>query len=255
MKSGESSRAWLEGLQKRFEERLSSKLEEIAKQEAEFFIDDVKNLMKELLNELDKITNPKDAFNAAEQMDRRRSEVTDGVKTKLRELTQNADAMLKAVSGSTENLPTTVAGGSAVAVIGTIIALGLKAAIFDITGGILTAIGFAIAGFAIIWKRGRIVEQFETGLDQGKQQLEDELKAKLAVSLRGVYHEIEIVFQAFFDYLKFREDELRPQITALEEAQAGLLEIAKQVKVVAEGPGPANKSKSVLLSRSPDKDQ
>lgn len=131
----ESSKDWLVSLQKRFEERLSSKLEKIAKQEAEFFVDDVKNLMKELLNDLDRITNPKDAFNTAEQLDRRRSEVAEGVKTKLDELSQNVAAMLETVAGSADNLPTTVAGGSAVAVIGTVIAVCLKAAVFDITGG------------------------------------------------------------------------------------------------------------------------
>jgi hypothetical protein len=58
----ESAKKWLEGLQKRFEEKLTAKLNEIAKQEAEFFIDAIKALMREILNNLEALTKPKEAF-------------------------------------------------------------------------------------------------------------------------------------------------------------------------------------------------
>ena len=226
----ESSKQWLEGLQKRLNERLSGKLDEIAKQEAEFFIEDVKNLIKELLNDLEKITSPKDAFNTAEQINKRRGEIAEGVKTKLCELSQNTDAMQKGLAESANDLSTAVASGGVLTIIGAIIAAITKLALFDITGGILTAIGLSIAGITLLWKRGRVIEQFESGLDKGKKQLEEELKAKLSVNLRGVYREIEKVFQSFFDDIKIREDELRPQMTLLEKSKTDLLTLSGEIK-------------------------
>jgi len=226
----ESAKKWLEGLQKRFEEKLTAKLNEIAKQEAEFFIDAIKALMREILNDLEALTKPKEAFDTAERMDKRRVEVTESVKGKLRELSQNIDVMLKTLSDSANNLPATVAVGGAVAVIGAIIAAAIKVALFDITGGVLTAIGLSIAGIALLWKRGRIIEQFEDGLDKGKEEFHQELKDKLAVDLRVVYSEMEKVFQDFFDYLRFREQELKPQLDLLEKVKAEILHLALEVR-------------------------
>ena len=82
----------------------------------------------------------------------------------------------------------------------------------------------------MLWNRGKVVEQFEAGLEDGKKKLEEELREKLAVSLRGVYREIEQVFQGFFDYIKIREDELRPQIALLEKSKTELLTLAGEVR-------------------------
>ncbi len=90
-------------------------------------------------------------------------------------------------------------------------------------------IGLSIATISLLWKRGRIIDEFERGLDQGKEKFQQELKEKLAVELRVVYREIENVFQAFFDYLTFREQELKPQLDRLKEVKAELLHLAVTV--------------------------
>ncbi len=222
----ESTKKWLNGLQQRFEERLATKLDEIAKEEAKFFVGEIKALMKEILNDLEASTTPKEAFGTAERIDQRREEITESVKCKLRELSQNIDALLKGVADSAHNLPATVAVGGAVATIGVIIAAAFKVALVDITGGVLTMIGLSIAGVALLWKRGQIISQFENGLEEGKERLCLELQERLAVDLRVVYSEIEKVFQAFFDYLQFREQELTPQLTVLDEVKRDLLRLA-----------------------------
>ncbi len=61
----------------------------------------------------------------------------------------------------------------------------------------------------MLWNRGKVVEQCEAGLEDGKKKLEEELREKLAVILRGVFREIDQVFQEFFDHINIREDELR----------------------------------------------
>jgi len=226
----ESMKAWLEGLQKRFEERFTAKLNEVAKQEAEFFIDDIRTLLREILSDLEAITKPKEAFNSADQMDQRRAEITESVRGKLRELTQNIDVILKDLATPTRNVSTNMAVGGAVAVIGVIIAAAVHVTLVDIAGGVLTVVGLSIAGIAVLWKRGRIIEQFENGLDKGKEQFHRELKEKLAVDLRVVYSEIEKVFRTFFDYLQFREQELKPQLALLDGVKADLLHLAVEVR-------------------------
>jgi hypothetical protein len=102
-------------------------------------------------------------------------------------------------------------------------------AIFDITGGILTAAGLSMVGLALLWKRGKIIKQFEAGLDRSKEQFHQELQAKLSVDFRGVYNDIEKVFQGFFDYLRFRQEELNPQLKLLAEIKTALLALHNEV--------------------------
>jgi ribosome biogenesis GTPase A len=226
----ESMKKWLADLQKRFEERFTTKLNEIAKQEAELFVENIRTLIREILNDLDTITKPKEAFNSAERLDKRRTEVTESVQGKLRELAQNVDMILKGLSSSTNNLPATLVVGGAVAVIGAIILHAAHVAFVDITGGVLTAVALSIAGITLLFKRGRIIDQFERGLDKGKEQFHQELKEKLAVDLRVVYSEIEKIFQGFFDYLQLREQELKPQIALLDGVKADLLRLDAEVR-------------------------
>jgi len=93
-------------------------------------------------------------------------------------------------------------------------------------------IGLSVAGFMLLFKRGSIIRQFGIELDKGKKQLEEELKAKLAVSLRGVYREIKKIFQGFFNDIKIREDELLPRTTLLEKSKSDLLILSGEIKII-----------------------
>jgi hypothetical protein len=67
-------------------------------------------------------------------------------------------------------------------------------------------------------------------LDKGKEQFHQELKEKLGVLLRVVCSEIEKSFQGFFDYLQFREQELKPQLALEGRVIADLLHLATEVR-------------------------
>lgn len=72
-----------------------------------------------------------------------------------------------------------LATGGGIAVVGIVLSTVLPGAVFDITGGILTAIGIGFAGITLGLNKGKILRQFEGEIAKGRDTLEKEITAKL----------------------------------------------------------------------------
>jgi hypothetical protein len=102
------------------------------------------------------------------------------------------------------------ASGTALAVIGGIIAMVTNLAVLDITAGLLSAAGLTLAGGVLIFKRGRIVREFRDGLVKGKKQFETDIKIKLVDKLNIIYEQIDASFVEFYALVDKREKHLLP---------------------------------------------
>ena len=94
--------------------------------------------------------------------------------------------------------------------IGTIILTVTQGVFFDVTGGVLTGVGVLLAGGVLVFKKGKIIRQFEQGLDAGKRQFKLELTERLAARLKIVYEDIDRSFIEFYDYVNAEEKESLP---------------------------------------------
>lgn len=101
----------------------------------------------------------------------------------------------------------TLAGG-ALAVAGTVFAVAIKGAIFDVTGGVLTSIGAAVAGGALLWQRGRFLDDVAAALEIGRQQLRDAMQKQASGQLLAFYAN-------FSEHLAHFEENIRLRNTAL----------------------------------------
>jgi hypothetical protein len=211
-----SAKHWVNDIQKRFEEKLNKKLGQITVQEAELFSRDLKCLLKEILNDLETISKPGETFGTIERMENRRANAVESVKSKLTDLTQNLDDLTKGLADPTGTIPQGVVIGTGLALIGAIIMKCTALAILDITGGTLTAIGLSVAGFMLLWRRRQVIQEFEMGLERGKEEFHSEIKEKLSSEFRGIYNEVRNAFQPFFDDITLRQKELEPQLAKLE---------------------------------------
>ena len=72
-----------------------------------------------------------------------------------------------------------VAASSGLAVVGIILAAVTQGMVFDVTGGVLTAVGFIVAGVSLGLQRGKVMRQYNQEMEVGRQRLHDELHEAL----------------------------------------------------------------------------
>lgn len=111
-----------------------------------------------------------------------------------------------------------IATGSGLAVVGIILAAVTKLAVFDITGGLLTALGVLFAGFTSAAKKRKIVEGYQQEIVKGRALLQDELSTKLRTYVTGIKTKIDANFEEF-DAMLEREE---TQVAKLEVRQGGI---------------------------------
>jgi GTP-binding protein EngB required for normal cell division len=111
-----------------------------------------------------------------------------------------------------------IATGSGMAVVGIILAAVTKLAVFDVTGGILTAVGVLFAGFTSAAKKRKIVEGFQQEIGKGRGLLQGELSNKLRSYVTSIKLKIDANFEGFDEMLEREE----VQVGKLEERQGGI---------------------------------
>lgn len=131
-------------------------------------------------------------------------------------------------SGS-KSLAPNVATGSGVAVVGMILATVTQGMVFDITGGVLTAVGFLFAGISFGFQRNAILKRYRQEIENGRQTLHIELETRLLGYVKTIRNRIEANFNILdlhlqkeatsigqlenkAEMLRFRLDELKNQI-------------------------------------------
>ena len=225
-----STNKWIENLQFQFEKRLKLTFEENASEGAIHFIDGIRHLLYNLLDELNriKVTQIQNK-ELATSIDERRQEVIDDVKEKV-SLLLNNDSFVNSLRADPATIAPTFMGGGVLAIIGTIILTATHSAFFDVTGGVLTGIGLLLAGGVLVFKKGKIIRQFEHGLDEGKRQFETELIEKLSSKLKIVYEDIDRSFVEFYDYVIGEEKKLKPMIKTFNEINEEFLKLSGLIK-------------------------
>jgi ribosome biogenesis GTPase A len=125
-----------------------------------------------------------------------------------------------------------IATGSGLAVVGVIITAVTQGMVLDVTGGIITAIGFLFAGVTSSVKKRRIIKGFRNEIDKGRTKLQEEVSEKLKDYILRLKGKIDNNFRNF-DVMLEREAE---QIEWLEQRHTSLEErLQKLNKELTEG--------------------
>lgn len=90
-----------------------------------------------------------------------------------------------------------IATGSGLAVVGLIIATVTQGAVFDVTGGLLTAVGLIFAGVTTVVKKNKIMANFNQEIRKGKEKLESEINQQLKQYISHLRRRIEDNFNRF----------------------------------------------------------
>jgi GTPase SAR1 family protein len=113
------------------------------------------------------------------------------------------------IKESSKMAPNLAAGGG-IAIIGTILAAVANGAIFDVTGGVLAAVGVTFAGVTLGLNRRKILQTYNSEIIKGRQMMEVDVADKLNDYTSKIKNRINDNFETF-DAL------LRNEKTALEE--------------------------------------
>jgi len=98
---------------------------------------------------------------------------------------------------SENNTAPNLAAGGGLAVVGTVLATLAPGLVFDITGGILTAVGLVFAGVTARLSRGKVIDNYNKEVNEGRLKLESEVSDKLKAYVANIKDKIDTNFDDF----------------------------------------------------------
>jgi len=110
------------------------------------------------------------------------------------------------IIGKDNNITPSLAAGGGIAVVGVIIATVTNAAVFDVTGGILTTVGLLFAGVTVGLKRKKILNAFKEEIQKGRNSLQYEVAEKLKNYSSKIKVRIDENFDQFDQHLNNEND-------------------------------------------------
>jgi len=228
-----SAKEWLEQLANSLEEELNMELRE----KLNGGIDDLADSVQQIARMIDlKIRNSRNILN---QDDEIFSKIAEKRASIFKDLRETFEDFIKKSENFTDKelfpdrgpLGSNIATGSGIAVIGLILAAVVQGGMFDITGGILTAIGLLFAGIGTSGKRKQVINGFNAELAKGRVKLEEDVSHILKTYIKRLKEKIDGNFDRFdemlekeeeqINVLKERGDEIYGRFTSLVEELKG----------------------------------
>jgi hypothetical protein len=90
--------------------------------------------------------------------------------------------------------------------IGLILATVTSGTVLDVTGGILTAVGLAFAGVSVGMNRRKILNQYRSEVDKGREHIKAEVTEKLVDYTGRIRERIDSNFYKFDEMLASEEE-------------------------------------------------
>ncbi len=112
------------------------------------------------------------------------------------------------ITKGTEHIPSTLATGSGMAVVGIVLSTITNGMVFDITGGVLTTLGLLFAGVTIGFQKRKILRQFNAEIDKGRTRFHSEISHSLKEYIASIKDKIDANFHKFDQHLDTEKRDL-----------------------------------------------
>ena len=205
-----SVKEWLEGLATELEEDLNSELKRKLNDGVVNLADSIQQMAK--LIDL-KIRSSKTILRNDYELF---SDIAEKRENVLKELQEAFSRFVNSTENFTDEslfpdkspVSSNIATGSGLAVIGIVLATVTQGAVFDITGGVLTAIGLLFAGISSSVRRRKVLTRFREEIDKGHDRLEEEVSSNLKSYIQNLKTKIEENFSRFDTMLEKEKEQL-----------------------------------------------
>ena len=233
--SSKSVKVWLEELQNELEKGLNKHMKDKLQEGVVDIADSIQNMAKivdlKIKNSTTVLKDNHEIF--SDIAERRANVLRDLQETFSSFLSRSENYYDEQIMGNSNITPNLAAGGG-IAVVGVILTAVTNLAVFDITGGILTATGLIFAGFSLGLRKKKIVNSVREEIDKGRVRIEEEISEKLANYIARIKSKIDENFERF-DQLLVKEGKALKNLDAKEKELAekmteSKLEIEKTLK-------------------------
>ena len=232
--TNEGPKEWLQRLTKDFEQRLNISLKDKLQNGVIDIADNIQ-MMAKLVDSQVK-NSPTVLLNSDEifaDIAEKRANILKELQLTFADFMSNSENFYdKAMFQETENMAPNLAAGGGIAVIGVILATVVNGAVFDITGGILTTIGLLFAGVSVGFKRRKILQGYRQEIENGRNQLESEVKDKLKSYTAKIKTRIDSNFAQFDKHLSEEGSKINTLTDHREEIDNQLITIKSTLEKV-----------------------
>lgn len=206
-----SAKDWLEGLATDLEKDLNLELNNKLNSSVTDLADSIQQMAKmidlKLQNSRNVLSNNHEIFSDIAE---RRSNV-------LRELQEAFSKFMSRTENFKDdklfpnrgNLMPNLMTGGGIAMIGAIVAAVAQGAVFDITGGVLTAVGLLFAGITTTARRRKIINDFKKEVQDGRDRLEEDVTNKLKTYVEHIRERIDENFKGFDRHLELEANQIQ----------------------------------------------
>jgi len=217
----ESAKEWLQDITKELETGLNTEL----KDKLNEGVVDIAESIQQMAKIIDlKIRNSKnilqDNHEIFADIAERRANVLKDLQATFSSFLKNSENFIdEELFPDKDSLTPNLAAGGVLTIVGIITTL-VNGAVFDITGGILTAVGVVFAGVSVGYKKRKLLKSYNAEINKGRTKLEQEVSEKLKAYIRRIKIKIDQNFNQFDELLGDEKDaigNLESQHSAIEQ--------------------------------------
>lgn len=224
-------RKFLEEILTSMNEELKKNLSSEAADNAAFFIDGIKFRFSEIIREVEKarsLYNDETGNEALDNFINRREEI---LKTILEDLTaMSTDIQLLAnLEKHNPDIGDTVLKGGVIAAAGALLSLIAQGAVFDATGGALSAVGILGAGGIILFKRSRMIREFRKSIEEMNREFSIELKNRFVNKMNLIFDDIYRQFERIDQHISYESELIKNASSELQRTRLDFQKIQSEI--------------------------
>ncbi|MBL7775015.1 MAG: GTP-binding protein, partial [Saprospiraceae bacterium] len=223
-----SIKDWLDGLAKKMETHLNAELRAKLSDGVVDLADSVQQMAKMIDLKIKSSANAvvrSDSYIFEDISDKRAAVLRDLQEAFGRFLARSESFSDERLFPDDATVSPNIAAGSGMAVVGLILAAATKAAVFDVTGGVLTGVGLLFAGITAGLQRRKLVKGYFDEIGLGRRRMETALQEKLGGYVRTIKSRINDNFADLDALLANEEKQIQhfdEQYTAMVSRFEGL---------------------------------
>jgi|GEM_PF-934983 len=225
-------RNFLETLIKNMNDNLEKDLTVEASDNAAYFIDGIKYRFSEIIREVDKAKDfyvENEGVKALDKFSEKRDEILDELLKGLTEMAEDS-SLIPALERHNPDIGDTVLKGGAIAAAGALLAVIAQGAVFDATGGILSALGILGAGGIILFKRSRLIKEFKKNIAASNLKFHKEFQSRFERRLNLIFGDILRLFENLDKHIDIETENMNEAFNEFNKQRRNLLSITGEIK-------------------------
>lgn len=228
----ESMKNWLQGVAQKLEYDLNHELKKGLDEGVGGVADSIQQMAKiiqlKVQNSQSLLKSDHEVFSDIAE---KRNHIMYDLQSKFNDFVEKSDNFKdQSLFPDQSNVSTGIATGSGIAVVGIIIAAVTKIAAFDVTGGLLTAIGIIFAGATSILKKKKVMDTFKSEIADSRVKLNEELREQLSKYIVQLKHRIDDNFKNFDIMLDEESKQLEKVSTSYNALNDKFASISAEIK-------------------------